>query len=617
MKIALIGLGSIGSVLAFYLLKDTNVELFVVSERKMDHIVLKDLNKEIYTSRKFIKIKMSELLMITDIDVIIISGKITENNKIIDELNKLTTNIPPILLVQNGINNEFDFTDKYTVYRIVLSISSYISDNNTTIFNFFKSPLIYGSVFEKKNEKIVKVMDILSKEGLKSELTDKTKLLNIIWMKCAVNCCVNALSALYLMKMNSLMSHLYIKSLIEEILNEIKNVASEYSITLDVAQIKEMLKTAPENYSSLYKDIVQDKNTEIDYLNGMIVKLGNEKSINVVKNAEITNLIKSLIKKNPDNNKICNEEFEIIKQMFDTQIISILKNYLNQIINKLFEIGFSKESFLSDDKNEMGNIGNDNPDYKFEYLLNADTTIREKVSSIINTFFDSVNKRPKGDSISLINYLFTNKTHLNRIRINQLKVITNKKTDETLYNYIYKNKFFDLWAPIIYIYPEFVFKRQITKNIKKPAKCSYDENELLEPLSENEKSFYNNIEFHTGKCYYEEHIDLLKTDLCSIAGLSGHTLLLLELAKLLNFNWKPMLLCCIFTNVPLHHSVDEVVRCVNVMKLKKENIKDNIIFLKNIIKELNNKTIAGKKTKTQRSKNNSKLTRRRNNFLEK
>jgi len=78
-----------------------------------------------------------------------------------------------------------------------------------------------------------------------------------------------------------------------------------------------------------------------------------------------------------------------------------------------------------------------------------------------------------------------------------------------------------------------------------------------------------------------------------------------------------MLLCCIFTNVPLHHSVDEVVRCVNVMKLKKENIKDNIIFLKNIIKELNNKTIAGKKTKTQRSKNNSKLTRRRNNFLEK
>ena len=61
----------------------------------------------------------------------------------------------------------------------------------------------------------------------------------------------------------------------------------------------------------------------------------------------------------------------------------------------MLEIGFSKESFLSNDKTEMGNIGTENPITKFDYLLGPVATIREKVNSIINTFFDSINRSCK------------------------------------------------------------------------------------------------------------------------------------------------------------------------------------------------------------------------------
>ena len=623
MKIALIGLGSIGSVFAFYLLKDQTIELFVVSQRPDTTIKLQNLEKKEETSREFKKITMDGLLKMTDIDVIIISGKINENQKIINELNKIQ-NIPPILLAQNGINNETDFDNtKYTVYRIVVTISAYINENNTTILNFFKAPLYYGAVFEN-NGKPKEVMDILNSEGIPTEyIANKSLLLQKIWTKGSVNCCLNALSALYLMKMRVLTTHLYINSIIEEILDEIFHVASKYDINLEKTDIIQALTISPENYSSMYTDIRKNKNTEIDYLNGMIVTLGTQKSVNVQRNRQIMNLIKSLSINNSDNadvlldnTTLCNNEFESVKLLFDEQLINnILKPYLNKTITKMLEIGFSKESFLSNDKNEMGNIGTENPIAKFDYLLGPLATIREKVNSIITTFFDSINKAPKAESISLINYIFTNRTEWNQTRINQLKVLTNMKTDESLYKYIYINNLFELWAPIIYIYPEFVFKRQIVKNMKKPEKCNYNEDELLEPFSTEEKMFYNNnINFHTGKCYYEPYIKLLQTDSCSVAGLSGHTLLLLELSKTIEIDWRPMLLSAIFTNIPMHHSVDEVVRCVKIMKLEMSDITDNIKFLQKIIEELKNIKKGGyKKRKNMTNKKIRQKNKARNN----
>jgi hypothetical protein len=289
----------------------------------------------------------------------------------------------------------------------------------------------------------------------------------------------------------------------------------------------------------------------------------------------------------------------------------------------MFDIGFSKESFLSNDKNEMGNIGTDDPESQFDYLLESSTTVREKTNAILNTFFDSINKRPKENSISLINYIFTNPTKWNQMRIEQLMLITNKQTKDSCYEYIFKNKLFDLWAPIIYIYPQFVFKRQITRTMKKPSDCRFNISELLEPLSSKEINFYGNeIEFHTGKCYYKDFINLLQNEFCSVAGLSGHTLLLLELANVLGIDWKPMVLCALFTNVPDHHSIDEVIRCVKIMNLEK-NIDNNIDFINTIISNLDASYLGsgGKfnihrkcKTcnkRTKKSRKNNRRTKRR------
>ena len=87
--------------------------------------------------------------------------------------------------------------------------------------------------------------------------------------------------------------------------------------------------------------------------------------------------------------------------------------------------------------------------------------------------------------------MFTNDNiEWNKTRINQLIGLTETTDTYSCYGFIFKNKYFDLWAPVIYIYPEFVFKRHMVKNMKSPKDCNFDPSNLIEPLSTKEKEFY-------------------------------------------------------------------------------------------------------------------------------
>jgi 2-dehydropantoate 2-reductase len=611
MKIGLIGLGSIGSVLSYYILLNKDINLYVVSGRKSNNIKIRDtrnkLDSGILTSRKFSNIDIDILLKMNDIDLIIISAKTYKNKEIIEKF-KECLNIPPILLAQNGINNEQEFLNirDIIIYRMVLNISATNDDKDKdiTIFNFFKEPLIYGKVSISKSDKPKILMDILNMNKLATKEISTKELLLAIWIKGVVNCCLNALSVIYISKLNILEEHSFIYNIIINIINECYEVAKPLGIFFDKAIVYKMIESAPPNYSSMYKDIIDKNPTEIEYLNGMIVKLGREKNINVNMNNKITDLITNITNKNINNNEeLCENEFKVIKEFFNNKkLITHLKNYLNTIIKLLFEIGFNKNSFFSDDKNEMGNIGTINVNNNFSYILTNNATIREKVNSILNTVFDSAKKTPKVESINLIDFIFFNKHKWNKQRIEQLKHITGNLDENLLYKYIYTNKMFDLWAPIIYIYPEFVFKRNISKNIQIPIKCTGWESQMIESFSDREKSFYGkNIKFHTGKCYYKDVLDLLQDkDNCSVAGLSGHTLLLLELVKILDIDWKPMILCALIVNVPYHHSINEVIRCINTMKLNKLYInKSNKNIINNIIYEISKRPCFTRKSKNK------------------
>lgn len=299
MNIGLIGLGSIGSVLAFNLLLDTQIKLYVYSGRNNNDIKLKDIrnnpNADVLTSRKFDKIDVESLFSMTDIDIIIISGKVNANIEIIAKIKSAGKPLPPILLAQNGISNETEFLDipHIIIYRMVSYISAYIDDDDISVFNFFKAPLIYGPVsVTTTSPKPKLVMDILTANQIETREVDNKTLISAIWTKGVANCSLNALSGLYLSKMNILYKHSYILQIINLIIDESCRVAQIIGIDVDKNYVINFVKSAPPNFSSMYKDIIHGKDTEIDYLNGMIVTLGKKNGIDTKTNEKITILIK-------------------------------------------------------------------------------------------------------------------------------------------------------------------------------------------------------------------------------------------------------------------------------------------------------------------------------------
>jgi 2-dehydropantoate 2-reductase len=119
-----------------------------------------------------------------------------------------------------------------------------------------------------------------------------------IWTKLAVNAVVNPLSVV-LQAQNWVIAdpaHDDMKTLI---LEEVLAVAAAEGIPLflDVNFINRFISS--DNYSSMYQDIKRGRKTEIDYLNGAIVRLADYYNIPVPVNRFVVNLIKALESPHP------------------------------------------------------------------------------------------------------------------------------------------------------------------------------------------------------------------------------------------------------------------------------------------------------------------------------
>lgn len=95
-----------------------------------------------------------------------------------------------------------------------------------------------------------------------------------LWQKLAINCVINPLTAVHNIKNGELLKPKY-RSDIEQLLEEFFLVAEAEKLPLVKVKITQQVwavieKTA-DNYSSMHQDIIHNRKTEIDYINGFLV----------------------------------------------------------------------------------------------------------------------------------------------------------------------------------------------------------------------------------------------------------------------------------------------------------------------------------------------------------
>ena len=135
----------------------------------------------------------------------------------------------------------------------------------------------------------------LAAAGVPTEISDNVR--GALWMKLVINCAYNAISAIAQRPYGENVRSEGIGEVMRDVVAECVAVAHAEGVQLpgDVdAAVARIIQTMPTQSSSTAQDLARGKRTEIDYLNGLIVRRGEALGIATPANRVLWALVKLL-----------------------------------------------------------------------------------------------------------------------------------------------------------------------------------------------------------------------------------------------------------------------------------------------------------------------------------
>jgi 2-dehydropantoate 2-reductase len=159
---------------------------------------------------------------------------------------------------------------------------------------------ILGELTNHLTSRVRATATMFTNAGIPTTITSNIQ--SVVWTKTLVNCGINPFGALTGLTNGELVQIDALKNLMIQTVEEGRLVASNLDITLEDDPVKLMVKTAKataNNKNSMLQDILNNRRTEIDYLNGAITRFGKKIQVPIVLNELLTNLVKAFEQQRP------------------------------------------------------------------------------------------------------------------------------------------------------------------------------------------------------------------------------------------------------------------------------------------------------------------------------
>ncbi len=293
MKIAVIGSGAMGCFFGSLLSLKNNVSIFGRNKKIVDFINSNGIsvNEKIFFPNAFMNGCSDEKY-----DLALILVKAYDTQKAIEDNINIIKNSSYILTLQNGLGNDTILKNYKSEEYIMLGTT----ENNSSVIDTGKiysggnGITVIGNLNGNSNF-LNKTADNFNMCGVETIISENTQ--KIIWEKLSLNIAVNALTAVFKIPTGKI-TEKSVMEICSKLIEETVNVAEKTGINLDYNEILQrvisLAKRQPNAFTSMYKDIQNNRKTEIDFLNGAIVKLGDKHNTDVTFNRMITEKIHSL-----------------------------------------------------------------------------------------------------------------------------------------------------------------------------------------------------------------------------------------------------------------------------------------------------------------------------------
>jgi 2-dehydropantoate 2-reductase len=290
MKVAIMGAGAVGSYYGAMLARAGHAVTIVGRPQHVDAVRERGLILETRSSTEAVRVEATDSPSgVADADVILFSVKSNATPVAGREMAGFIAKDAVILSLQNGVDNAERL--QTVLERPVVPVAVYVAVDLPApghVRHHGRGELVIGRGPSSED-----IAATFRQAGIPTEVSDNVA--GVLWAKLIVNCAYNALSAIAQQPYGRLMAAEGMRDVMTDVVRECLAVAERLRIRVpgDILRtVLDLAATMPNQYSSTAQDLARGKTSEIDHLNGYVVRAAADLGIEVPANRLLLVLVK-------------------------------------------------------------------------------------------------------------------------------------------------------------------------------------------------------------------------------------------------------------------------------------------------------------------------------------
>ncbi|MDD5505722.1 MAG: 2-dehydropantoate 2-reductase [Candidatus Omnitrophica bacterium] len=300
MKIVIVGPGAMGCLFAAFLSKSKE-DLWLLDKNRENASRINEIGISLEGVSGSWQAKPKATHNTQDIgkaDLILICVKSFHTKQAIEQIKPLLQENTKIMTLQNGIGNIEIIAELAGEDRVIGGITNEGATLVETgkIRHAGRGETLIGTLDGKVPVEIRSIREVFNRVGLQTRLSRDIK--GLVWSKLIINAGINALTAITRLPNGRLTEFEGTKRILRNAVTEATRIAKRKRIKLiyddPLAKVEAVCEGTSGNVSSMLQDVLRNKRTEIDFINGVIVRLGQELGIDVPTNKLLVDLVKTI-----------------------------------------------------------------------------------------------------------------------------------------------------------------------------------------------------------------------------------------------------------------------------------------------------------------------------------
>jgi len=300
MKIVIVGPGAMGCLFAAFLSKSKE-DLWLLDKNKENAAKINEIGISLEGVSGSWQAKPKATANVQDIDradLILICVKSFHTKQAIEQIKPLLQQNTRIMTLQNGIGNIEIIAELAGEDKVIGGITNEGATLIETgrIRHAGRGETLIGTLDGKIPVEMRSIREVFNKVGLQTKFSRDIK--GLVWSKLIINAGINALTAITRLPNGKLTEFEGTKRILRDAVTEAARIAKRKRIKLiyddPLAKVEAVCEGTSSNISSMLQDVLRNKRTEIDFINGVIVRLGQELGIAVPTNKLLVDLVKTI-----------------------------------------------------------------------------------------------------------------------------------------------------------------------------------------------------------------------------------------------------------------------------------------------------------------------------------